>query len=446
MLRQIFVTINFSFFLLIAYGNNNNNNSDNNNLHSKIESLQRYIKETPNDPELHLHLGYIYHQLSSKQQSDNDNDNDDNNNDIVTTSNSYSNKAEISYKRCISLNPTNVNCVVNLGKLLYDRYEKNGTLQNENNQQILVNIFHKAMKISPPDHLQSRVNLGINLHNMRRYNEAVEVYKEALPYHKQSIDLLYNYAISLTEIGNISEAMKCYHAAIAIDPTYIKSWLNMGVLHHKHGLLADAVWNYHHAIKALLHQFFSNEEMDDVIDYSIHCTSYRTVYNILDLSTTDEKKSSSALNCDYSNHVFIKLIEDKEKSDDNAIRLLVIILNNLGQAMLQQGRVQDSIQQHFSAAIIIHKIITTKKLSTNQNIQWWNLLLESCVLIFKAAKAGCEWSLWNMIDILVQKINQYQFSNGLEVSKRILTCKHFIFLYSTFFFFLYMHIVIFITI
>ena len=53
---------------------------------------------------------------------------------------------------------------------------------------------------------------------------------EVLPYYEDSLDLSHNYAISLTEMVNISEAVKVYHAAVDVESAFAKSRLNIGVI------------------------------------------------------------------------------------------------------------------------------------------------------------------------------------------------------------------------
>ena len=92
-----------------------------------------------------------------------------------------------------------------------------------------------------------------------------------------------------------------------------EAWLNLAALHHKHGTLEDAIWHYDRTAKAVLGQ-----ERYDALPAAMH----------------------------YSDGDFFAEIA----KDSETYELLVMILNNVGQAMSQQGKVRAAANREATIA------------------------------------------------------------------------------------------------
>jgi tetratricopeptide (TPR) repeat protein len=92
-----------------------------------------------------------------------------------------------------------------------------------------------------PDHAQVLFKLGDTLHDLRIYDYAESVLREALKYASHHWGALYTYAVLLQDLGRIPEAIAYYEKALKIDPDHAKSQNNYGAALMMANRLEDAL-------------------------------------------------------------------------------------------------------------------------------------------------------------------------------------------------------------
>jgi len=95
--------------------------------------------------------------------------------------------------------------------------------------------------VADPARLDARINLGLLLHEARRFEEAMRVYAEALRDCGPDPLLLFNLGVLLEDRGRAGEAAQAYRAAIASDPAMADAHYNLALLSRRLGRSRDAI-------------------------------------------------------------------------------------------------------------------------------------------------------------------------------------------------------------
>ncbi len=294
--------------------------------------------------------------------------------------------AERLYLKCLSLSPpsdhTRADALNNLGKV----YADFGTPENVEKSY----RFYKQAVDEYPEHVQSRINLGLHYHAHGEYRLAVDQYVAAAssPDDAQMDEVHYNMAVSYSHMGMVLEAVDHYRQAIACrlsdpsKPAFSEAWLNLAALHHKHGSVPDAVWHYNRTIEALL-----DPE-----------------------AATELRRTMPAM----STAVYRPLATDPFVSE-----MLVMVLNNMGQALSQMGRVLESKSHHIAAGHVLRSRIEIlqnrgTQESRDESHGLSDDLLHTRTHIFRSEKASCDWSGWPSFPQLHADVNRLQMDVGAQ--------------------------------
>lgn len=89
--------------------------------------------------------------------------------------------------------------------------------------------------------LDARINLGLLLHEAKRFPEAGRVYTEALNACGPDPVLLYNLGVLLEDMGSLDEAGRAYAAAVSADPSMADAHYNLALLCGRLGRSKDAI-------------------------------------------------------------------------------------------------------------------------------------------------------------------------------------------------------------
>jgi len=92
-----------------------------------------------------------------------------------------------------------------------------------------IKCYDEALKINPEDAFAWN-NKGIALDNLGRYDEAIACYDEALKINPEDAFAWYNKGIALKRLERFDEAIKCYDEALKIDPEDADTWYNKGLI------------------------------------------------------------------------------------------------------------------------------------------------------------------------------------------------------------------------
>ena len=89
--------------------------------------------------------------------------------------------------------------------------------------------------------LDARINLGLLLHEAKRFAEAGRVYTDALHACGPDPVLFYNLGVLLEDMGSLDEAGRAYRAAVSTDPSMADAHYNLALLCGRLGRSKDAI-------------------------------------------------------------------------------------------------------------------------------------------------------------------------------------------------------------
>ena len=99
-----------------------------------------------------------------------------------------------------------------------------------------------------PDYAQAHSNLGNNLKELGRLEEAEASYKQAITLKPDYAEAHYNMGITLQELVRLEEAEASYRQAITLKPDYAEAYYNLGNMLQVLGRLEEAEVCYSQAI------------------------------------------------------------------------------------------------------------------------------------------------------------------------------------------------------
>jgi tetratricopeptide (TPR) repeat protein len=82
---------------------------------------------------------------------------------------------------------------------------------------------------------------GISCHGLRKYDDAIICFDEAIRIDRDFINAWYNKGLSLRNLGNIHEALRCFNFALFKDPNYAEAHNVIGLIHDQLGEYDKAI-------------------------------------------------------------------------------------------------------------------------------------------------------------------------------------------------------------
>ena len=79
-------------------------------------------------------------------------------------------------------------------------------------------LHGKHWNIKPHDYIDALDNLGNALRQLRRHDEAAEVYRRVLQLKPESSVAHYNLGVILEAMGQLDDAIAAYRTALRLDP------------------------------------------------------------------------------------------------------------------------------------------------------------------------------------------------------------------------------------
>lgn len=247
-----------------------------------------------------------------------------------------------SYATLLTLNPNHIDALNNIGKALSDLSDPTGSLS----------YYMRALTVDP-NHVQTLVNVALSYHAQGDGISASRYHELALTSCGNSCALLsevrYNYGVTLQHLGSVERAVEMYRLAIEArageGKEHGSAWVNLAAMHHKYGNLDDAIWHYERARKAVA------------------------------------KEGGE---------------EEKE--------LEVMILNNLGQALAQAGRVKEA-KGMFNAVLSV--------LGSGERDE----RLTTMVHRWRAGKMNCDWEEFgHSVEGVMWEVLERQVDEGKDAA------------------------------
>ncbi len=110
-----------------------------------------------------------------------------------------------------------------------------------------LSLFSSAASAAPSS-AKVRLNLGKELHDRGRLEDALHEYETALQIYPEYVQAHSNMGLVYLELGLPDQALQAYSRAIGLDPEHTSSWTNLGILLAKSGRLDSAAEAFQRAL------------------------------------------------------------------------------------------------------------------------------------------------------------------------------------------------------
>jgi predicted TPR repeat methyltransferase len=108
--------------------------------------------------------------------------------------------------------------------------------------------LYKTVAHTLPDADIVQYNLGLALHELEHYEEAIDAFQIALKTNPEDADTWYNLGLAWSKAGDNQQAGKAYLEALELRPDDCDILHNLGCAYKAEGLIAEAVTIYEHLL------------------------------------------------------------------------------------------------------------------------------------------------------------------------------------------------------
>jgi tetratricopeptide (TPR) repeat protein len=114
-----------------------------------------------------------------------------------------------------------------------------------------IKSFNEALKIDPK-YVNAWYSKGIILRDLTRYEEAIKSFNEALKIDPKCADAWLDKGVALyyDSVNNRDEALKCFDEATRLSPGYTLAWTNLVEIFWRSGKGDDAIKRIDEAVKS----------------------------------------------------------------------------------------------------------------------------------------------------------------------------------------------------
>ena len=103
-----------------------------------------------------------------------------------------------------------------------------------------IEAFRQALRISS-ENTAAWYNLGVAYSNLKRYDDAIEVLRQALRINPENADAWNNLGEAYGHLGRYNDAIEACRQALRIDPEYASAWRNIGIAYGVSGNRTEAL-------------------------------------------------------------------------------------------------------------------------------------------------------------------------------------------------------------
>ncbi len=145
-------------------------------------------------------------------------------------------------------------------------FQEGLSLQKDKRYQEAIDRYREALNLVP-SHITAWMNMGVAYSSLKRYSEAEEAFRNGLKYDEQNLDLIYNLACLYLDIQYINEAQVLFERVLELQPEYASAHNNLGHIYKEYKK------DYETAIS-----FFNNALKLQQNDNNLECA--RIYYNL----------------------------------------------------------------------------------------------------------------------------------------------------------------------
>jgi tetratricopeptide (TPR) repeat protein len=146
-------------------------------------------------------------------------------------------KAEKVFRKVLSLDRNHPQALSWLGAVLINCQPK-----------MAVKLLRKALTLEP-DEPSILHNLGVGLHNLKRYQEAEQILRKVLAIDQKRAESWHALGIVLDMMGKPEEGIAAVRKSLAIDSTDPMKWVTLGFIHERMERFEEAETIYRKAVK-----------------------------------------------------------------------------------------------------------------------------------------------------------------------------------------------------
>ena len=142
------------------------------------------------------------------------------------------------FDQVLAKSPTNMAALTGKGEALLAlrRYEE------------AVAVYRKAVEIAPNDSAV-RYNFGAVLYRLTRYNDASEQFRRLVEIDPNHARAQYNLATLAQRAGRLSEARRCWQAFTDLEPLVPSGWFHLGEVWMDYDRPMEAAWSFAHYVE-----------------------------------------------------------------------------------------------------------------------------------------------------------------------------------------------------
>jgi len=111
-----------------------------------------------------------------------------------------------------------------------------------------IEAYRQALHIDPKD-ADAWTNLGVTYSDLSRHNDAIEAYRQALHIDPKHANAWNNLGVTYGELERHDDAIEAYHQALHIDPKTANAWFNLGIAYGKLESHDDAIEAHRQALR-----------------------------------------------------------------------------------------------------------------------------------------------------------------------------------------------------
>ncbi|MBN1397659.1 MAG: tetratricopeptide repeat protein [Bacteroidetes bacterium] len=279
-----------------------------------------------------------------------------------------------------------------------------------------------------PNNARAWYNMGILIKDLRRYDEALIYFDNAIELKPDYSDALLNKGMVYASLGKIDEVIKCYNRVIELNPDDYQSWNNIGNALEKIGRYGEAIDRYKKAaeIKPDFELAWYNAgvasarsgNQEKAVEFYNKALEIKPDFDLAWHNKGDALSSlgkyQEAVKC-YDEA--IKIIPDSYK-----------VWNNKGTALKNIGQYKEAIESYDKALAIepnfgmawFNKGVTLSIIDLNEEaIKCYDKMIEINPAVYEA---------WNNKGTVLEKLGRYEeaikcYDKALEINPSFSTAQ-----------------------